>query len=577
MSFSLGRFAAFREGIARTIRRGYMADTSPLADYRHATRRAGRDIRRLPAPGMLRQPLKPRAAIMNAPIKMLHRSLAAPLLAVLVALATAGCVGLPMPVEGPPAYALSAPQDVPLAKLVAASTPPGMSQLSGLKLLPDGRDALATRLALIRHSRVSLDLQTYLLAGDATGRQLLHEMQLAADRGVRVRLLIDDLHAVAQDALLAALDRHPCIEVRLFNPLPVRVASPVARILLSMHEFARINRRMHNKLFIADGRLALVGGRNVGDDYFMRSSVANFIDVDILATGAVVPKLAGVFDDFWNDRLAHPIAGLVTASADAAVIAPDPLPAPHGAASGSVAAHLESGRLDLRFAAVKVFADPPAKASHSDATAKPGEAMAQALELMRAAASDVTIATPYFVPGPLGMALIEEARQRGVQLSVITNSLAATDEPLAHQGYKRYRLGLLKLGVKLAELSPSARTNTSGALRSSLGRLHAKLAVVDRRWLLVGSLNMDLRSSRLNTEIALAIDDAHLATEAAALLQQHWEQGNYELRLAQAGERIEWVANHDSQLKVHRAEPHADWLSRFRLGLISTLVPEELL
>ena len=133
------------------------------------------------------------------------------------------------------------------------------------------------------------------------------------------------------------------------------------------------------------------------------------------------------------------------------------------------------------------------------------------------------------------------------------------------------------MGVKLAEFSPVAWPEASGGLRSSLSRLHAKLAVVDRRWLLVGSMNMDLRSSRLNTEIALAIDNAELAVEAAALLQQHWEQGNYELRLAQAGERIEWVSNHDTRLEVHRAEPHAGWLSRFRLGLVSTLLPEELL
>jgi putative cardiolipin synthase len=514
---------------------------------------------------------------MNASAKKPYRWLAAPLLAALLALAGAACTSLSLPARQPRTHALSAPQDAPLARLVAASTPAGLDQLSGLKLLPDGGDALATRLALIRRSRVSLDLQTYLLADDASGRQLLRELQLAAQRGVRVRLLIDDLHAVAQDARLAALDRHPNIEVRLFNPLPVRVASPAARILLSMHEFARINRRMHNKLFIADGQLALVGGRNVGDDYFMRSSIANFIDLDVLASGAVVPQLARVFDEYWNDRLAHPIAGLVAASADAAVTASDALPAAHGAAPDSVAAQLESGRLDLRFATVKVFADAPAKASRTDAAEKPGEAMAQALALMSAADADVLIATPYFVPGPLGMALIEEAGRRGVQLSVITNSLAATDEPLAHQGYKRYRLGLLKLGVKLAELSPIARPDASGALRSSLGRLHAKLAVIDRRWLLVGSLNMDLRSSRLNTEIALAIDNPDLAGEAAALLQQHWEQGNYELRLAQAGERIEWVAQHDAYLEVHRAEPHADWLSRFRLELVSTLVPEELL
>jgi cardiolipin synthase C len=205
--------------------------------------------------------------------------------------------------------------------------------------------------------------------------------------------------------------------------------------------------------------------------------------------------------------------------------------------------------------------------------------MAQSLALMSAARSDVTIASPYFVPGPGGLALMHEAAARGIDIAIMTNSLGATDEPLAYRGYRRYRMAMLKMGVRLAELSPvhGERPQANGVARSSLGRLHAKLAIVDQRWLLVGSLNMDRRSSRLNTELALAVDSPALAGEAAALLQRLWASSNYELRLSPAEDRIEWLALEDGQLVTHDAEPHVNAFDQWRLRLMSLLVPEDLL
>jgi putative cardiolipin synthase len=504
------------------------------------------------------------------------RRRAATLAVLLGSLAAIGCCSLPQQVQRPASWSMAVDHDTPLARLVLESTPPQMARQSGFRLLADGADALATRLALIDAARSSLDLQYFLISDDASGAQLLGALHAAAERGVRVRLLLDDLYAGVHEARLAALDRHAHAEVRLFNPLPVRGASLAQRLLGSLHQFERINRRMHNKLFIADGHIALAGGRNIGDDYFMRNTVANFVDLDILATGPVLAELVELFDHFWNDDTAYPASSLLLPGTSAASGVTVPA---HAASPGGTAAQIRRGRLELHFASARVFADAPSKASRADARLQPGAAMAQSLALMSAARSEVMIASPYFVPGAGGLALMQEAAARGIDIAVMTNSLGATDEPLAYRGYRRYRMAMLKMGVRLAELRPVPGELAAGlgAPRSSLGRLHAKLAIVDQRWLLVGSLNMDRRSSRLNTELALAIDSPALASEAAALLQQLWSNNNYELRLSPAEDRIEWLANEDGQQIVHRNEPHADGLGLWGLRLMSLLVPEDLL
>jgi cardiolipin synthase C len=500
------------------------------------------------------------------------------------ALLLAGCVSLPGAVPRTGSTAMPAAADTPLSTLVAASTPPSLAHLSGFQLMADGADALATRLALVAQARRSLDLQYYQIADDQAGRQLLQALHDAARRGVRVRLLVDDLHATELDRTLRRLDAGEHFEVRLFNPLPTRSGSILQRVLWSMHDFDRINRRMHNKLFIADGVLAVTGGRNIGDDYFMLGTEANFIDLDILASGAVVPELAELFDRFWNDAYAYPISSLVALPASPAAPAARgaaAVPSPSPAAIGDgIATQFEQGRLHLHFAQARVFADAPSKAVRADAGEQPGAAMSQSLELMRAASREVMIVSPYFVPGEGGLAMLQEARERGIEIAIMTNSLGATDEPLVYRGYRRYRIEMLKMGVRLAELKPEPGGMPYGQGRfgsSSLGRLHAKLAVVDGRWLLVGSLNMDRRSSRINTELMLAIDSPSLAAMATSMKAGLWTHGNYQLRLDPQRERIEWVAQDGLQTVVHAAEPHVDWFAQWGLRLMSLLVPEELL
>jgi len=502
-------------------------------------------------------------------------------LALVAAAASTGCAALPGDVQRAHSEAMADVAATPLARLAAASTPDDKRHLSGLRLLPGGPEALAARLALARRAQKSLDVQYYVVAPDESGRQFLRELRDAAARGVRVRLLIDDLHAGELDDLLLGLAAHDNVQVRLFNPLPVRGAAFETRLLLSLHQFDRVNRRMHNKLFVADNSVAVTGGRNVANEYFMRSETANFVDMDVLSIGPVVRGLSDVFDRFWNSELAFPLEALVQPQTSHASLRErfDAWAGGDGASWGAdeLVAQLSSqAALDLRFAPVSVFADEPSKASGS---AAPASAMDSAISTMRSAQSEVLIVSPYFVPGENGLRLMRAAIDKGIQISVMTNSLAATDEPLAYGGYARYRAPMLRLGVSLSELSPvpSRKFDMIGNLRSSLGRLHAKVAVVDRRWLLVGSMNMDARSSRSNTEISLVIDDVALSTAALALMQQRWSDSHYRLRIREDNSRVEWIEPDEDAPVVHRAEPHVGWLSRLRLNLLSMFVAEDLL
>ena len=534
------------------------------------------------------------------------------LLMVLLVILLGACAELPQDVQRPVSVALQEaqnPQDLALARIVDASTPSGQRTLSGFRLLPAGDQAFEARLALAAQASKTLDLQYYQLAHDGSGLQLLQALRQAAERGVRVRLLVDDLYAAGQDAALAGLAAQPNIDVRMFNPLPVRNAGFGSRIALSLHQFSRINRRMHNKLFVADNQVSISGGRNIADEYFGRSEPANFIDLDILATGPVVAEQSAVFDRYWNSPQAFPVQSLVPADFDAgvaqqafdqqvrALVPPLPRPAADALGRSSVGEQLAAGRLDLQFATARLLADAPAKADADpgkrehddgiDGKSSDGEStVAQAhLALLRSAQEEVMVASPYFVPGAPALAALQDAIDRRVQFSVMTNSLSTTDEPLVHVGYARYRNALLKMGVKLYELMPSLtgaaeqRPSAAPEQRGSLGRLHAKLAVVDRRFLYIGSMNMDRRSALTNTECGLIIDSPALAAEVAQLLQRERQPGSYRLRLQQAGgqERIEWVAGAGEREVVHQAEPQMSVGQSVRLWLTSRFVAEEML
>ncbi|MBT2302154.1 phospholipase D family protein [Variovorax paradoxus] len=502
------------------------------------------------------------------------------------------CAGLPSGVQRPNSQARIDVADTRLAAVAAASMPAANGQLSGMRLLPAGDQAFEARIALARAAEKSIDAQYYQIADDLSGRQFLRALADAAARGVRVRLLVDDLHAAGQDALLAGLAARPNLEVRMFNPLAVRDGGVASRVLFSLHEFSRVNRRMHNKLLVADNVFAITGGRNIANEYFGRSEPANFIDMDMFAAGPVVRELSVVFDGYWNSEHAYPIQSLAAAefsseaarrqfddtvraagAADLTVAARDPL------GQSSVGSQLANGRLELHIAAARVIADAPAKAAPGDASLADGAVMNGKLELMQSARSEVLVASPYFVPGRRTLEILKQATDNRVRVSVITNSLATTDEPLVHFGYARYRSALLQMGVSLFELMPGAETRDSaaGELRGSLGRLHAKVAVVDQRWLYIGSLNMDRRSAHSNTEMGLIVDSPELAGQVASLLQGERLPRSYQVRSTADQPGLQWVAQEGEEKVVFAQEPNSTWGTRLRLSMLSMLVNEDLL
>ncbi|MBP6902944.1 MAG: phospholipase D family protein [Burkholderiaceae bacterium] len=513
--------------------------------------------------------------------------------------------GLPERPPQPPTELRIAPADSPLARLQQRSgVPAGRSAFQPMTL---SSLSLQARLALIAQAHASLDLQTYLIGDDATGHQLMRALRDAAARGVRVRLLVDDLYTKGLTDLLLGLDAHDGIEVRLYNPFPAGRDSWLLRAFSLAGDFGQLNRRMHNKLFIADGRFAVVGGRNLADAYFMRSDEGNFIDFDLLCTGVVVPELGHHFDDFWNSRFAVPLRALadnglpagerrrsfevlsrpgLAPLRSAALPAPPPPPPPPDEISGL----LLPGTGPWVVADARVYFDSPEKTAGgatAPAGAQPSEALPVA-RLMSAAEREVIVVSPYFLPSGQGLERLQAARERGVRVQVITNSLVDSDEPLVAMAYGQRRMALVQAGVQLFEMS-SQRLKRQPQLREvlagSIGRLHAKLAFIDQRTLLVGSMNLDPRSASLNTELALAIHSPELVQQVLGQLQPMSGQGAldglWEVRLAADGQRLEWLGRgeRDDGADAERLsdEPAPPWWQRLKLWLLYLLVPDDLL
>ena len=339
--------------------------------------------------------------------------------AAFAAAALTACASLPPPVPRTASFAFDDVADTTLARIVAASTPDDAAGRSGFRLLPDGDQALDARLTLIEHAERSLDAQTYSIANDASGRAFIGALRRAAARGVRVRLLVDDLHAPDSAALLHSLAQQPRAEVRLFNPLPARDGPLALRLLRSMHEFERINRRMHNKLLLADNRLAISGGRNIGDAYF-GAGEAFFIDLDLLSAGAVVQELSQLFDRFWNSAESRPLLEVGLGPAVAAAPVDTVLASPPAAADDAprpLRPLLIQGRLPLHWGRAQLFADPPQRASRGAPPLGSPEldrdgAMIGALTALAQGDVELFVVSPYFIPGAEGLARIAAARAR---------------------------------------------------------------------------------------------------------------------------------------------------------------------
>ncbi len=511
-------------------------------------------------------------------------------LAALLAVALSGCGTLP-PVGPKPASVAQMPKDDGDLSLTAkASTPPG-GELSGFRLLPLGPYALEARLQLAQRARHSLDVQYYVIEDDATGRLLLRTLRDAAARGVRVRLLLDDLYTVHTDAMLRALADHPNIEVRLFNPFCCARGSSFGRFATSLGDLYRINHRMHNKLFIADGVMAVAGGRNVADAYFMLDQSSNFVDMDAFIMGAVIQQLQGIFDQYWNSDVVYPVQSLVEPAVPReqqpaeferlSVVehAPPELPSVDALGYGPIGEELATGRVGLIWAPARAFADPPNKRdTMSPEEAREFSASQQVRMKIWGAESDLVITSPYLIPGPMGITAFQDLGQRKVKTVVLTNSLAATDEPLAHTGYSRYRVRLLESGVDLYEISPerTRRSKRLGMFGSSLGRLHAKTAIVDGHTVFIGSMNLDPRSDTQNTELGIFVESPELAKELLRIVNISKLQSAYRVRLDKKG-NLEWLSMDEDKEMILSVEPESSFWMRVHNMLIGPFVPEQLL
>ena len=457
--------------------------------------------------------------------------------------------------------------------------------------------AFDARMALAEAATQSIDAQYYHIHTDTAGAAFLAALRDAAARGVRVRLLVDDYHAGDLYPALRGLAAFPNVEVRLFNPLPERYGTPIRRLLLSMHEFSRVNRRMHNKLFVADNQVAIYGGRNIADEYFSRHGQANFIDLDVLSAGGIVRELSASFDRYWNSEqvwmLEQRLHALERAASPAerradfdqqlqAFAGPPPVvPALDYLRQTTVRAQLAQGALQLQPGSARVHADPPDKVLQPVDTNRASPAMRAKLDVIAGAREEVVLVNPYFLPGPVGLRMMREAQLRGTRVLIVTNSLGSTDEPLVYRAYTRYRADMLRLGVQLYEFGPELvqRSNTFGVFGQSTPRLHAKVAGVDRRWMVVGSVNLDLRSAVLNTELGVTIDSPALTRQAYGLLLADAFGSMYRLQLGADGpppQSVEWhVRGENSQTLVRRDEPHADWWLDLKLWLLSLFVSED--
>jgi putative cardiolipin synthase len=502
-----------------------------------------------------------------------------PAIAALVLLIS-GCVGLPRHVEKIRSEALPDPQITSLGRMVAAEE--GAKNLSGIRLLTSGEEALADLTTLADHAERTLDIQYYIIHQDDSARLLLHHLRQAADRGVRVRVLVDDLNTAGEDRRFMHLGQHANVEVRVFNPFPGGRSKIWTRLLASVNDIPRINHRMHNKLFVADNALAITGGRNIGDQYFTRDEHSNFIDLDVVAAGAIVPELSASFDAFWNSKYAYPIASVAAPVSAAAVSAEPASPQPPDSNSASanwLERELESGSVHLTWVPATVLADRPAKIA-SDTSPEEEVTIANNIAtLMRSAKQELIVISPYFVPGRDGVVMMRDLVSQGVHIRILTNSLASTDSPLVHTGYSRYRAALLKLGVELSEVRPKLGQKRARfhPFRGSNASLHAKALVIDQKLVFIGSLNMDARSARTNSELGLVMSSADIAHQVTSLLDDISADGSYKLRLIDHSDRIEWTSGEPGLEKTWYTDPETTRLQRFTLKILAPFAHEEML
>jgi Phosphatidylserine/phosphatidylglycerophosphate/cardiolipin synthases and related enzymes len=492
---------------------------------------------------------------------------------------------LPAPPQEPASTALPPAADNPLLAAIAPMAKENPDK-TGIYPLISGLDAFVARMLLTEQARSSIDVQYYIWHDDLTGTVLLDALKAAAMRGVRVRLLLDDNGIDALDAELAALDRLPNMEVRLFNPFVLRRP----KVLNYAFDFFRLNHRMHNKSFTVDMTASVIGGRNVGDEYFGTGPNGTFLDLDVLAVGEVVPKISADFDLYWSSPAAYPIASIVgedggdglekLAASVARVTATEQFEDYRKEIEGSgLVRRLLDRSLRLEWTDVQLVSDDPAKVLRK---ARRRDLMLSRLnDLLETPTQSLDLVSAYFVPGKIGMRKLTELEKKNVRVRILTNGFEATDVALVHSGYAKYRRKLLDFGVDLFELkaraAPQMGREELGVVGSSGSSLHAKTFSIDGRHVFVGSFNFDPRSALLNTEMGLMIDSPTLARGINDLFDTGLPGISYRTTLTGDG-RIAWTdIGEDGEPQVHDVEPGTTFLSRLLVRVTGWLPVEWML
>jgi cardiolipin synthase C len=466
---------------------------------------------------------------------------------------------------------------------------------SGLRIITLGVDGFLTRMQMIGAAERTLDLQYFIFRGDETGRLLTLSLLRAADRGVRVRVLIDDGATIAGDEQINALHAYPGVQIRVFNPFAYRGHNKLLRGIEFLFNASRLDYRMHNKLLVADNSVALIGGRNVGNQYFQVDPESQFADDDVFVAGPLAGKLSATFDEYWNSGLAIPAEALTAeegehtgpghqqASAEKQLRQLQSGGVDYLAriASGEPYAGMISGRLPLVWAQAQVVCDSPDKKQVENGTSAGRLMNRPVADAARGVQSELLMVTPYFVPVEEEQQLLQGLRQRKVRVRILSNSLESNPDPVAQSGYRRFRTPLLKDGVELHEIRSllgNVRGSGQTARLSRYGNyaLHAKLFVLDRRKLFIGSMNFDQRSFRLNTEVGLIIDSESLAQQSAQRFEAMIRPENsyaLALRPAETGisTRLVWITKNDGKtVEIAREPARSEW-QRMKVKLLSLL------
>lgn len=461
-------------------------------------------------------------------------------------------------------------------------------QPSEFHLLSDNANAFVARAALIQTAQRRLDIQYYSIHNDASGNHLMHMVLAAADRGVEVRILVDDMNLSGRDRDLKLFSLHPNIKIRIFNPLTNREWFRNLELVIYQ---GRADRRMHNKAIIADREIAIIGGRNLGDAYFDNRNHINFVDLDLLSQGPVVQDISRSFKNYWKSSWAIPIAKLSMLSVAKKQLASvkkrlkDRWYRFRNTAYfqsihlSQFSEQLQQHTLPFIQAPAQLFHDLPEKVSQPEIDAD-DQLILNLRPLIDDAKSEVIIASPYFIPGDDGVQWLKQRVADGISVTVLTNSLSTTDVMAVHAGYQRYRTAVLAAGIRLYELKSTVHARFAHARRVLQGEskisLHAKYLIVDRRWVYTGSANLDPRSRRLNTEIGVMIDSPQLATEILELFRQTTQPKNC-YRLSTEEQGLCWNTTEHGHQVQYSHEPKAGIWKRMLVRLIALLPAENLL